>query len=66
MVNDAKRKVLNQLLELARFIRRRGEPDEAEAVLPYERLLEKDLRGYEAAHAELPGLEQVKKERVAA
>lgn len=54
---DAKIEVLTRLLEAARVMRRRGAPDQAEAVLPYERLLERDLKAREAELAQLPGLE---------
>lgn len=42
-MQDAKVEVLSRLLELARLIRKRGTPDQAEAVLPYERQLSEDL-----------------------
>jgi hypothetical protein len=57
---DAKQEVLTRLLEVARLIRRRGAPDEAEAVLPYERQFEADLKAHEAETAMLPGLENRK------
>jgi hypothetical protein len=48
MVKDAKTEIITRLLEVARLIRRRGRPEEAEAVLPYERQLEADLKTREA------------------
>lgn len=45
---DSKIEVLTRLLEVARLIRRRGPADQAEAVLPYERLLEADLKARQA------------------
>jgi len=36
--------VLSRLLEFSRLIRRRGTPEEAEAILPYERQIETDLK----------------------
>lgn len=60
VVMDAKTEVLTRLLEVARLIRRRGKPEEAEAVLPYERLLERDLDARKAELAQLPGIEDRK------
>jgi hypothetical protein len=66
-MNDAKKEVLTRLLELARIIRRRATPDEAEAVLPYERLLQRDLQQRETELAEIPGVvSRNKREKVAA
>ena len=45
---DTKLEVISRLLEVARMIRRRGTPQEAEAVLPYERQLGADLKAREA------------------
>lgn len=56
-MKDAKLEVTKRLLEMARVIRRRGSPAEAEAVLPYERQLEHDLEVRESELAQLPGLE---------
>lgn len=42
-MSDAKKQVIERLLSQARLIRRKGSPDEADAVLPYERLLAHDL-----------------------
>jgi hypothetical protein len=44
---DPQSEVIKRLLEMSRIIRRRGTPDEAEAVLPYERQLEADLKARE-------------------
>jgi len=40
---DPQSEVIKRLLEMSRIIRRRGTPDEAAAVLPYERQLQHDL-----------------------
>lgn len=55
-MKDAKTDVLKQLLALARLIRRKGTPDEAAAVLPYERQLESDLAAAQASTPVIPAL----------
>lgn len=42
-MKDAKKQVTTRLLELARFIRRKGSPDEAAAAIEYERQFETEL-----------------------
>lgn len=41
---DAKLQVLERLVEFSSLIRRKGSPDEAAAVLPYEQQLQQDLQ----------------------
>lgn len=57
---DEKIEVVTRLLEVARLMRRRGTPELAAVVLPYETMLEHDLREREAELAQLPGMEHRK------
>lgn len=53
---DSKSEVLTRLLEVARLIRRRGTPSEAEAVIPFERQFEHDLAERQKELAKQPEL----------
>ena len=52
-MKDAKVTVLTRMVELARVIRRRGTPEEAAVILPYEQLLAHDLEIRQAELAQL-------------
>jgi hypothetical protein len=56
-MKDAKVEILERLLNLAQLIRRKGTPEQAEAVLPYERQLQHDLQVRQDELAQLPGLD---------
>lgn len=58
-MSDAKKDVIEQLLGLARFIRRKGSPDMAMAAVEYEKQLATDLAVRER---ELTQLASVKSE----
>lgn len=65
-VKDAKQEVLTRLLEVARYIRKRGVAEQAAAVLPYEQQLERDLATREQELAAVSHVEQSQPEAKAA